>query len=460
MRNSKRFMALLLAGTLAVSTLLSGCGSSDNSTADGKEGSSAVEEGGSSKKTKVTMVTYLGNPTRDALIQELVAQLDDIELEIISPPADQAPQKISAMLQAGEDIDIIELDSIPADHIANGFIEPLNSYVEGWEDWDSVSSFLKDQVASYDGNIYSIPYGVYERALFYRKDWFEERNMEVPKSWEDLYNAAVELTDPSQNRYGYSFRGGAGTTGFMQMTLLSYADPDKIDISTPFITKDGESVYEQPEAVEGLEFYKKLYEDGSHPDSIAWGYPEMVEAFYSGVTAMLIQDPEVVATCEQYMEEGTWDVAPLPVGPRGKALFPAGFAGWGIAKNSKNKDAAWEIIRTLSSVEGNTTFCKKNGSIPIHTAAQEDPFFSEGYYACYIEMAANPDAYVGYVDYGERRYASKEELEQMSSFGGASDGFVQEMLLGKITAQDCAQKAASYYSWVADSEWVKERVGK
>lgn len=460
-KRNKRIVALTLAAMMTVTTFLSGCGSqSSEKSEDGSKSQTEAAADSKTGKTKLTMVTYLGNPTRDALIQEMVSQLDNIELEIISPPADQAPQKISAMLQAGEQIDIIELDSIPVDHVSNGFIEPLNSYVENWDEWSSVTQFLKDQVSSYDGNIYSIPYGVYERALFYRKDWFEERNMEVPKTWDDLYKAAVELTDPSQNRYGYSFRGGAGTTGFLQMTLLSYADPTKVDIATPFITNDCKSVYEQPEAIEAMEFYKKLYEDGSHPDSIAWGYSEMVEAFYSGVTAMLIQDPEVVATCEEYMEEGTWDVAPLPMGPDGKALFPAGFAGWGITKNSKNKDAAWEVIKTLSSVEGNTTFCKKNGSIPIHTSAQEDPFFSEGYYGCYIEMASNPDAYVGYVDYGERRFANKEELEQMSNFGGASDSFVQEMLLGKITPEECAQKAASYYSWSKDSEWVKERYGK
>ena len=153
-------------------------------------------------------------------------------------------------------------------------------------------------------------------------------------------------------------------------------------------------------------------------------------------------------------------MAPLPVGPSGQALFPAGFAGWGIAANSKNKDAAWEVIKTLSSVEGNTTFCKKNGNIPIHTTAQEDPFFSEGYYKCYMDMAADPDSYVGYVDYGERRFASKEELEQISQFGAAADSLVQEMLLGKISPEDCAAKLGSYYSWSQDSEWVKERFAK
>ena len=469
-KKGTKITALILAAMMTASAFLSGCGGTDSAGSQNSAASdtkavaetdgakeSADTNSGSKEKTKLTMVTYLGNPTRDALVQELVAGLDNIELEIISPPADQARQKVSAMLQAGEKIDILELDSVPVEYITNGFVEPLNSYIDKWDEWSSVSEFLKAQLTSYDGNVYSIPYGVYERALFYRKDWFEEKNISVPKTWDELYNAAVELTDPSQNRYGYSFRGGAGTTGFLQMTILSFEDPAKVDIAVPFISKEGRSMSDQPEAIEALEFYKKLYEDGSHPDSIAWGYSEMVEAFYSGVTAMLIQDPEVVATCEEYMEEGTWDVAPLPVGPSGRALFPAGFAGWGIAANSENKDAAWEVIQALSSVEGNTTFCKKNGNIPIHTTAQEEPFFSEGYYRCYMEMAANPDSYVGYVDGGETRFATKEELDTMIQFGGAADGLVQEMLLGKTSAQDCAAKLGSYYSWSQDSEWVKER---
>lgn len=351
-RRKGRMAAVFLAAIMTVSALLTGCGGDDaagtpdsaqDSSAESTADESRADEGadagasGSTEKTKLTMVTYLGNPSRDALIQELVADLN-IELEIISPPADQAQQKISTMLQSGQGIDIVEVDSVPVTHISNGFIEPLNSYVEGWEDWGSVSEFLKAQLTSYDGNVYSIPYGVYERALFYRKDWFEEKNLSVPGTWEELYNTAVELTDPSQNRYGYSFRGGAGTTGFLQMTILSFADSEKVDIAVPFISRDSRSVYLQPEAAEAMNFYKKLYEDGSHPDSIAWGYAEMVEAFYSGTTAMLIQDPEVIATCEEYMEEGTWDVAPLPVGPSGRALFPAGFAGWGIASSSQNKE--------------------------------------------------------------------------------------------------------------------------
>lgn len=103
-RKRGRMAAVLLAAMMTASALLAGCGGEDaadtpGSTQDGTPDTAAEEsradggadEGGdaSTEKTKLTMVTYLGNPSRDALIQELVADLN-IELEIISPPADQA----------------------------------------------------------------------------------------------------------------------------------------------------------------------------------------------------------------------------------------------------------------------------------------------------------------------------------------------------------------------------------
>lgn len=461
----KRFMrkaAAAMAGLMLMTGLVGGCGkeTADPSAENAASGGESAENSGaeSGEKVKVRMITYLGNPTRDQLIMDMVKDLDGIELEIISPPPEQAGQKIETMLQTGGEIDIVELNAVPATYIANGYLQSLDEYVKDWEDWATVTDFLKEQVSSYDGSIYSIPYGVYERALFYRKDWFEERGFEVPKTWDELYEIAVAFTDPAQNRYGYSFRGGLYTTGYAQMTILSFMPEELIDIATPGISTEGKCNYSYPEAVEALEFYQKLFQDGSSPDAINWGYVEMVEAFYSGITAMLIQDPEVVQTCEEYMEEGTWDVAPLPTGPSGRALFPAGFAGWGIPAASKNKDAAWKVIELLSSVEGNTYFAKKNGNIPIHTTAQEDPFFSEGYYKCYVEMVAQPDKYVGYVDGGESVFMTKEEMDSSSAGGAGVETAIQEMLLGKRTPEDVAKEMQKGYEWLEDSEWVKERI--
>lgn len=417
---------------------------------------SGLAESAAGEKTKLVLVQYLGNDDRDKLIQEIAAQIPGIELEIISPPTETATQKIMTMMQAGEQIDLVEVGQVNQDYINNGFILPLDKYVAEWDEWSTVTENLKTLSQSQDEQTWLIPYGVYERALFYRKDWFEEAGIAVPTTWDELYEAAKQLTDPSLNRYGYSFRGGAGTGGFAEMTIMSFIDPAKISIGCMPMTTDGKSMFEQEGALEAVEFYKKLYTDCAPADAIGWGYNEMVEAFYSGVTAMVIQDAEVIATCEQYMEEGTWATAPLPVGPHGTASFPGGFAGWSIGSSSVNPDKAWELLKTMSSAENNTYFCKQNGNIPIHTTAQEDPFFAEGAYSCYITMHQQPDKYIPYIDFGCNNYAPYEDQEKAKVYGDTlRDAGMQEVLMGSKDAQTWLDECAAAYSHMAGADWIR-----
>lgn len=151
---------------------------------------SGLAESAAGEKTKLVLVQYLGNDDRDKLIQEIAAQIPGIELEIISPPTETATQKIMTMMQAGEQIDLVEVGQVNQDYINNGFILPLDKYVAEWDEWSTVTENLKTLSQSQDEQTWLIPYGVYERALFYRKDWFEEAGIAVPTTWDELYEAA------------------------------------------------------------------------------------------------------------------------------------------------------------------------------------------------------------------------------------------------------------------------------
>ena len=72
-------------------------------------------------------------------------------------------------------------------------------------------------------------------------------------------------------------------------------------------------------------------------------------------------------------------------------------------------------------------------------------------------MAEQPDKYIGYVDGGEERYASEEEVAILKDFGASSDSLTQSMLLGRSTPQELSDQFAEFYSWAKDSEWVKNR---
>lgn len=461
----KKVLAFLLSTAMLVG-MLAGCGISKNpeeskgSEEAAKEAADKdTDEGKTDEKVTVTMVTILGNETRDQLMEDLVSSVSDtIELEIISPPHEQAHEKILAMLQAGEDVDIIE-DGISRAYIDNGWIQDITEYVEAWDEYDTYLPSLQERQAIYDGKVYGLFFGRYQRCLYYRVDWLEEAGIEVPTTWNELYDAAVALTDPSQNRYGYAMRGNVNGSDYMQMLLQASLGSELIDLNTPNITKEGKSIYEYPEAIEACEYWINLYNNASNPDSLAWGFPESVEAFYSGTAAFLINDSEVIATCEEYMEEGTWNTAPLPVHDEtGESWFPQGGSNFAITSFSENKDEAFEALSIICGEEGNLELSKINGTLPVHTNAVDDPFFGEGYYIAYSNMGSD-DNYVGFSEFGERFFATAEETESIDAFSTEKDAVFQEMLLGELSPEVFCADRASYYQWANDSEWVAERFG-
>lgn len=437
MRTRNKVLASLLCAVLTIG-LLAGCGSKNE------------DEGGNAGGEKITlrMIESLTSPKRTELIQAMVTKFEEanpnIKVEFISPPFDQADNKIRTMLASNEQIDVLEArDLNVAEYVNNEYLEPLNTYTDKWSDFTTVSAVSKS-VGSIGDKLYFVPNGLYERQMFYRTDWLKEAGLNPPTTWEELYEVSKKLTDPAKNRFGFSFRGGAGSTGTTDAIILAY-NGDKVNLDDSMFTKDGATVYSTPEAKAGMELYLKLYKDASPPDSINWGFQEQVQAFTSGVTGILLQDPDVIQSLQEKMTEGTWATAPLVTGPTGKALFAAGGAGWGIASQSKHKEEAWKLIEFLSSPDANTAFSKDYGLIPIHSNATEDDFFKTGPYKTLIDMSNNPDVFVNFKP--AFQYPGNAQWGQVAMESG------QSLLLGSSSLDDTLKKWDEY--WVDQKAKLK-----
>ena len=403
---------------------------------------STEKANGTDGKVTLRMVESLTSPTRTKLLRDMLDKFEaanpNIKVDLISPPLQSADQKITQMLMAKEDIDVLEVREQTVKNWANDkFIEDLTPYTSKWTDWNNLTETIKHGATAVDDKPYYIPYGVYEKTLFYRKDWFKAAGLEAPKTWDELVTDAIKLTDPSKNRYGYSFRGGAGVSDYIEFMTWSNLGK-QINQKDSYFTTDGHVMFEKPEAKQVLDTLMNLYKKASPPDSISWSYPEMVQGFTSGETALLIQDPEVIATAEKNMVKGTWDTAPLPTGtPSNVAQQPAGTAGWGIGAFSKHKEEAWKLVSFLSSPEQNLYFAKNNSLIPIFLSAGDDPYFKEGYYNSYIQMNAKPDEFL--VADRPVQYPGYAEYRTMV------DKDVQALLLGKLSKEDALSKWTDFW---------------
>lgn len=357
--------------------------------------------GGGSSDGSVTlqMVESLTSPQRSTLLKKLLADFEaansGITVQLVSPPTEQADQKIQQMLQAGSGVDVLEVRDLTVGPFSNnGWLYDMTTQTDSWSGLQDLTDQAQKFSKNADGKSFFIPYGFYGLSLYYRKDLVKDAGFDgPPATWDELVEQAAKIQDPSKNRYGYAFRGGANSAGQLMSVLEAY-NADALDLDNAYLLADGATIFSSPESQTALDTYITLFRTGSPESSVAWGYPEMVQGFTNGSTAFLLQDPEVIAAVrESSLTDDQWDVAPLVTGPSGKATWPMATAGWGVAESSKNKDAAVKLVQWLSG-DPSTTFAKENSLVPILKSASEDEFFKTGPWAAYVTMTEAPETYL------------------------------------------------------------------
>jgi multiple sugar transport system substrate-binding protein len=165
------------------------------------------------------MVESLTNPARTELLKKLIADFQKenpkIKVNLISPPTDQADQKIQQMLQSGSGVDTLEVRDITAGPWStNGWLYDMGKDLEGWTGWKDMTENATKASKNAKGNTYFVPYGFYGLSLFYRTDLIKEAgSSSPPTNWDELLEQATAIQDKGKRQYGYAFRGGTNANG-------------------------------------------------------------------------------------------------------------------------------------------------------------------------------------------------------------------------------------------------------
>lgn len=425
----RRRTAVLAIGT-ATAMALTGC-----STMNPGDGSTVT----------LNMVESLTNPARTDLLKDLIADFEQqntgIKVNLISPPTEQADQKIQQMLQSGSGVDVLEVRDITVGPWSNnGWLYDMKKDLADWKGRQALTENAVAASEDAEGRTYFVPYGFYGLSLFHRTDLIEKAGFDKPPAtWEDLLEQASAIHDPGKRQYGYAFRGGANAHSNATAAIEAYV-ADRIDPANGYKLTDGSTIFSAPEALDAMETYLALFQKASPKSSVAWGYPEMVEGFSNGSTAFLLQDPEVIATVSESKSVGEdqWSTAPLMAGPSGKTVQPLATAGWGVADGSTHKAEAVKLVEFLSEGEASATFTKENSLVPILKSAADDAFYRTGPWASYVTMSENPEKFL--VVTQPRGVAWWAEWQQRA------DTDVQKMILGKLSPKDLLAGWDAYWT--------------
>ncbi len=197
-----------------------------------------------------------------------------------------------------------------------------------------------------NGKTYAVPKDVDTIALWYNKTMFDEAGLDYPNenwTWDDFYDAAVKLTKDDGSQYGTAMNPTNNQDGFYNMIY---------SMGGTVLTEDKKSGFDDPNTLKAMNYLDKLIKNAMPPATV------MAETgtdvlLNSGKIAMLSQGSWMVPAFKinEYMTANC-DVAVLPKDAEtGRRVSLYNGLGWAANANTKNPEAAWELIEWFGTKE-------------------------------------------------------------------------------------------------------------
>ena len=186
--------------------------------------------------------------------------------------------------------------------------------------------------------------------MYYNKQALEEVNMEAPKTWNEMYDAAKALT--TDTRSGLTFETVKGTHQLFEWYPFLWQTDNDV-----FNEEKTAAKLNQPGVIENLELKRKMLEEGSANLKPSRNNTE-IGILADGETAMQINGSWAITKLEQEYPDFIDHVGlvPLPVPEGGHASTVAG--GWKVCANANSKYpkeaakfAAWLFADDASHAE-------------------------------------------------------------------------------------------------------------
>lgn len=231
----------------------------------------------------------------------------------------------------------------------------------------------------------------------YRKDWFERpdiqadfkqrygRDLAVPKNWNDLVDIATFFQGreiDGKKVYGaaiYTERGSEGITMGATNALYSYG----FEYQNPNKPYDLDGFVNSPDAVAGLEEYKKLYDCCTPPGHSDAYMTQDVDAYRSGQVALQMNFtftwPGINADANVGGDKSGY--FPNPAGPKGGQFAQLGGQGISVVAASEKQKEALDYIKWFGQPNIQQTWWKLGGYSALQAVVEDPSFASSQPYA-------------------------------------------------------------------------------
>jgi multiple sugar transport system substrate-binding protein len=340
----KKLMALVLCVALLVCTV---------STVAGAEAT-----------TKLTLALWDDSQVSgiQMMVDKFMQDNPDITVEIQCTPWAQYWTSLEAAAMGGTLADVVMMhpEKVTA-YAEGGMIASLDDLAASGA--IDMTQFPQNIVKDFtvDGVKYGVPKDYSTFGLWYNKDLFDAAGLAYPTAewtWDDLYNAAVKLTDKDAGVYGFIARYDTNDGAY------HFIWQNGGDIINADQTASG---FDDPATIGAIEYMVKFIQEGLSPTAADLANTDASSLFLSGKAAMQIAGSWMCSTYAAASDMHL-DVAELPTGKQRACL--CGGMGWVLSAADTQNEAAVKLITYLAGEDANIIQAQSGVAIPAYNGSQ------------------------------------------------------------------------------------------
>ena len=205
--------------------------------------------------------------------------------------------------------------------------------------------------------LYGLAYG-----LYYNKAMFKDAGLTPPTTWEEMVAAAKKLT--TGDKHGFALAAGSYTEN------SHFAFINAAQNGADFFDAAGKPTFTSDGVVNGIARYLDLMQSDKVVDPGNAQYDNATKAvndFANGKAAMMLSQSNANSSiASQGMKDDAFGVVafPAPAGGKDVATMVAGI-NMSIFKNTKNKDAALQFVKFMTSEATQGELDKPFAALPV-----------------------------------------------------------------------------------------------
>ncbi|MEN2738826.1 ABC transporter substrate-binding protein [Microbacterium sp. X-17] len=361
----------MLAGIVAVAMgALSACSSAGPSTSLASD-----------QPVTITFSSYnYGTPGAagagtQALLDAFAAEHPNITVQPQSVPTADVLTKAKTDVAAGNAPDVVQ---IGYSKLAEAFqtlpVRSLQDIAGG--EWaahvDGINPSLV-QTGENKGSIAALPYTISVPTLFYNADLFRAAGLDpdAPPTTIDAVRQDAQAIVQAGHQGAYFGIVDSGKSDYLTQSVIDSA-------GGAVVSDSGDVTVASDAAVRGLTAVQALTTAGLQP---AVGVEDAVAAFSSGNLGMLVVSTAVAGSLQKAAK---FDLRSSAFPSFGAGTAKPTFSGAGLIVLSDDpvkQAAAWQLVKFLTSAEGNTIVTKQIGYLPLRAGLADDPAYLKDYFA-------------------------------------------------------------------------------